>query len=101
MSFESGIIPEELQGTYFDAPSLDMPQQETSLLDLLGNGNAQPTGYQPPATDPVKSSLESFAAGKASQTAEAAPVFFDWNRSQADRYVNSDHYKTLGFNPNI
>jgi len=101
MSFETGIISEDLQGNYFDQPSLDMPQQDTtSLLDLIG-GNQSAPSYQQPAVDPVKSSLEAFAAGKASQTAEAQPISFDWNRSQADRYVNSEHYKTLGFNPNI
>ena len=100
MSFETGIIPEDLQGNYFENPNLDMPQSETNLFDLIG-GNQSAPAYQQPAVDPVKSSLEAFAAGKASKTAEAAPVFFDWDRSQADRYVNSRHYKSLGFNPNL
>jgi len=101
MSFETGIIPEDLQGNYFEDPNLDMPQSETNVFDLIGGGVQSAPSYQQPAEDPVKSSLEAFAAGRASKTAEAAPVFFDWNRSQADRYVNSSHYKTLGFNPNL
>lgn len=28
------------------------------------------------------------------------PVYFDWEKSNADRFVNSPCYKSLGFNPN-
>lgn len=28
-----------------------------------------------------------------------APVTFDWEKTNADRFVNSPCYKTLGFNP--
>src|SRR3954462_3553146 len=37
--------------------------------------------------------------GKRSWMASSAPQFFDWEGSNTDRYINSEYYKELGFNP--
>jgi len=98
MPIETGIIPDQLQGNYFQDPELFVPQQ-TGILDLISTDPGQ--SGQTPQYDPVQNSLDNFENTKTSVTTMAAPKFFDWDRSQADRYVSSDNYKQLGFDPEL
>lgn len=102
MAFESGIIPGELQGNYFLEPYTETPSaSEMGILDLLQPSFQGGISAPQPKYDPIEKSVSDFANAPSSATTLAQPTFFDWDRSQADRYVNSRHYKQLGFNPNI
>lgn len=98
MSVPNSVIPEELQGQYFDDPFLPLPQNETGILDLVN-----PAGYAPPTAGPqlntIESKLDEFAAAPASLDTMAAPRFFDWDATQADRYTQSENFTALGFDP--
>ena len=39
MSVPNSVIPEALQGEYFDDPILSIPEQETGVFDVLSAGN--------------------------------------------------------------
>jgi hypothetical protein len=54
--------------------------------------------YQPPVEDPVFAQLKN-AATIQTKEAQIAPIRFDWDKSNADRYVQSNYYKELGFDP--
>ena len=100
--YKTGNISDELEGSYLPTPDLSLPEddsKQSSLLDLLvpaSNGNFAPTQKQ---VDPIDQKLAAFKATPTSPSTLAAPTYFDYDRSQAARYVQADDYKTLGFNP--
>lgn len=51
-----------------------------------------------PATS-MEAAINSFKNSQPSFQTRSAPVFFDYDKSQAERFVSSDYYKELGFNP--
>jgi len=53
MAVSTGIIPESLQGAYFEDPMLPLPQNDTGLLDLVG-----PSSYIPASGNIQSSSIE-------------------------------------------
>jgi len=65
-----------------------------SLLDILQTSGPGPS--QPITFDPIKSFQ--FPSSPTSEAA-AAPLFFDAQRTNVDRYTNSAYFKQLGFNP--
>src|SRR4029079_19599729 len=42
---------------------------------------------------------DAFASAPSSQATKMEPIKFDWQKSNADRYVNSDYIKQIGFDP--
>lgn len=100
MALETGILTEEIQGSYIDAPQLSLPEPpQLGLLDLASGASFGTAQAEP--VDPVKQGLAEFKQRPSSATALAAPKFFDYDRSQADRYVSSEDYRQLGFNPDL
>jgi hypothetical protein len=100
MALETGVIPQELQGVYSQDPILSLPEVNTSMLDLLaapnmGIGSAGVSSN----TDVVQSGLSAFNNAPASLNTLAAPVMFDYNASQIERYKSSDNFNALGFDP--
>ena len=104
MAFENGVIPNEIEGSYFDDPKLSVPNMsEMGILDLVAPTaiTAAPSLSNTTAFDPVENSLDKFTNEPTSAAYQSAPTFFDYQASQADRYVNSKYYKQLGFDPNL
>jgi len=103
MAFDSGIIPEQLQGDYLKSPDLELPQ-DLGILDIVNPNvnfnqsvNLPTTGS---AFDPVENGLNDFLKKPTSASYQAAPTFFDYNASQANRYTSSKNFSQLGFDPN-
>lgn len=99
MSVPGNVIPEQLEGQYFDDPILPLPQNEPGILDLI---NPTGSGFLPasaPQTDVIGSKLDEFASSPASRDTLSAPVFFDYDAAQTDRYTQSPNFTALGFNP--
>ena len=107
MDFGTGIIPEELQPSYLSEPNLFLPEKEEgpALLDIinLANSSSRSYGYQaPPSLDSVEQGLQNFRKEGPSATAQAAPLFFDKDKAQLDRYTsNTRDFAQLGYNPLI
>lgn len=101
MALDNGIIPQQLEGDFFNDPQLIQPPSlelnpfNTPALQSFNSGAGAPP------VDFVENSLEGFINKPASDSTLAAPTFFDYNASQADRYVNSKNYNQLGFDPRI
>ena len=101
MALETGVIPQELQGVYSQDPYLPLPEpMGANMLDLL----AVPTMNMGsvsniPSRDVVQSGLDAFSSAPASMNTLAAPVFFDYDAAQVDRYKGSDMFNALGFDP--
>jgi hypothetical protein len=96
MAFDNSIIPEEIQGSYFQDPSLSIPTgTDIGLLNLVYPS----LPMQQVQEDPIKNSLDLFESRPASASTMAMPTYFDYEASQADRYVNSKNYGQLGFDP--
>jgi Na+-transporting NADH:ubiquinone oxidoreductase subunit NqrC len=98
MAVETGIIPEALDGMYFDNPDLPMPK-ETGLLDLIDPSPYSGSISGRSSVDPIQQSLQDFANQSTSMETLSAPRFFDYEATQADRYKQSDYFSALGFNP--
>jgi len=98
MAFDNIVIPDEIQGSYFQDPSLSIPTaQDMGLTDLLLPNLGGQISQAP--DDPIKNSLDLFENSPASASTLATPKFFDYEASQADRYVNSKNFGQLGFDP--
>ena len=104
MAFDSGIIPEQLQGDYLKSPDLELPQ-DLGILDIVNPNvnfnqsvNLPTTGS---AFDPVEKGLNDFLKKPTSASYQAAPTFFDYEASQANRYTSSKYFNQLGFDPNL
>jgi len=109
---ENSLIPEALN---VPSSSSNEPFNSVPLPDSLGNGiadllNQVPTLSNPssnikipttPEIDPAVAKLQGFAQAPISSDYQASPVYFDYDRSNADRYVNSKYYKQLGFDPSL
>jgi hypothetical protein len=101
MALETGVIPQELQGVYSQDPYLPLPEPiGANMLDLL----AIPTtgiglGSNTSGKDVVQSGLDAFSSAPSSLNNLAAPVFFDYDAAQVDRYKGSDNFNALGFDP--
>lgn len=99
MDFNTGLIPDQVQPEYIPTASktiLDFIDPfagivNSSLISTSGQSNI----------DPVQSAFSKFANKTASDTANVAPVNFDWERNRTDRFVNASDYKELGFDPAI
>ena len=89
----NSVIPDFIQ-PQFDS---EFKGDNLGILDITNSGNTLAT----PTYDPVAAGLDRFANTKASSTALSSPTTFDYDRTQADRYVNSKYYGQLGFDPNI
>jgi hypothetical protein len=77
-------LPEPALQTDFGNPYAPVPQ-----LDFGGDQSFD-----------LGRALDALSQKKPSFQAATAPVFFDWDKTQADRYVNSEYYQELGFLPN-
>ena len=101
MALETGVIPQELQGVYSQDPYLPLPEPiETSMLDLIASSNMSGGSVvNTPTKDVVQSGLDAFSAAPASMNTLAAPVFFDYQAANVDRYKSSDMFNALGFDP--
>jgi hypothetical protein len=82
--------PADIQG--FPAPDLptsfDNPYRPIPNLDLVRSKEFD-----------LDQAMNSLANKKPSFQAATAPIFFDWDKTQADRYVNSDYFQEKGFVP--
>lgn len=74
----SPTLQSDFQNPYAPIPDLQFEGQKSFDLD---------------------NAMNALANKKPSFQAATAPVFFDWDKTQADRYVNSDYYKEMGFLP--
>ena len=100
MAFDNIVIPDELQGSYLQDPSLSLPTpQNIGLTDLLLPNLGAPASQTP--VNPIQESLDLFESKPASAQTMAAPKFFDYDATQADRYVNSKYFGQLGFDPGL
>lgn len=98
MAFDNIVIPDQIEGSYFQDPSLSIPTaQDMGLVDLLLPSVGAPMSQAP--DNPIQNSLDLFENAPASAQTMAAPKFFDYDASQADRYVNSKYFGQLGFDP--
>ena len=97
MDFPNSVIPEPVNTDNLvpsGADPFSVGNPNAGLLDLVQSPS---TAGSMPANDPFASRI--MPQGKASSEALAAPIFFDAQKSQVDRYTNSDYYGQLGFNP--
>ena len=119
MLLSNSPIPETLEGSYFDSPPvLPMPKELPSLLDLVNPsqqmvfpslppnrvypGMGQGAGYNiAPQTQAgvVENRLKGFASEPVSMETLSAPRYFDYERTQADRYLQAKNFSSLGFDP--
>jgi hypothetical protein len=102
MAIDTGILPESLEGDFFDNPDLSF-QSGPTASDVI---NSLPTlmegvSISRPSVDPIQKSLEAFANAPTSLQTQAAPRFFDYEATRADRYVQSKNFRSLGFNPTL
>jgi hypothetical protein len=94
MQFNAGYIPDEVK------PNFITPDK--TILDFVNpfqdaqNFNPQ---IQSGGGDPLASAFSNFARKGMSESTMAAPTFYDWKGSNADRYVNTDYYRQEGFDP--
>jgi hypothetical protein len=98
-SSPSSLVP---SGYFNDAPRVfeGLPQSD------LGGSFANPFEVASVPSSAGLSAINAFDKGivdfsnqRPSFQTQTAPIFFDWDATQADRYVHSDYYKELGFNP--
>jgi hypothetical protein len=85
----------------FDNPQsftdIGTPDLNTAFENPFTAGRAAP----PPSNeDPLARMLDAQLRKGPSFEAQTAPGFFDWEGSNADRFINSPYYQELGFNPN-
>ena len=101
MALETGVIPQEIQGVYSQDPYLPLPEPVgANMLDLLAVPNmGMGMGSNIPSTDVVQNGLQAFSSAPASMNTLAAPVFFDYDAAQVDRYKSSPNFNVLGFDP--
>ena len=101
MALETGVIPQELQGVYSQDPYLPLPEpMGANMLDLLAIPSMSMGSVSNiPSRDVVQSGLEAFSSAPASMNTLAAPVFFDYDAAQVDRYKGSANFNALGFDP--
>ncbi len=98
MAFDNVVIPDQIIPDYLPEPSLRVP--DTGILDLLSPGYIGGP-LQAENVDPIKQKLDLFESSPASLQQRAMPTYFDWDKSQADRYVNSEYFRQLGFDPGL
>jgi len=101
MALETGVIPQELQGVYSQDPYLPLPEpMGANMLDLLAIPSMSMGSVSNiPSRDVVQSGLDAFSSAPASMNTLAAPVFFDYDAAQVDRYKGSANFNALGFDP--
>ena len=95
--YSGGALPGSID-YQFDDPSVK------STNDFINPFN----DVQVPDTNPepivqktsLNDDLEKFANSASSRETQSANANFDWDKTRADRYVNSDYYKEEGFDPN-
>lgn len=96
MDFPNSVIPEPLNTDNLVPTTnpFEISNPNAGLLDLaLAPSISSPS----PNRDPFANGI--MPQGTASSEALAAPLFFDADKSQADRYINSEYFGQLGFNP--
>ena len=96
MDFPNSVIPEPLNTDNLVPTTnpFEISNPNAGLLDLA---MAPVMSLSSPSKDPFANGI--MPQGPASSGALAAPLFFDANKSQADRYTNSQYFGQLGFNP--
>lgn len=82
-------LPEPNLPTDFLPGAFDNPYKPIPELDLGGSDKSFD----------LNNAMDALANKAPSFQAKTAPIFFDWDKSQADRYVNSDYFNELGFLP--
>jgi hypothetical protein len=96
--FTEGYLPKEV------TPSFISTEQQ-GILDYvspfghLERPQESPITPMNPGRDPMEMALAKFASAPSSAGTKLAPVTFDWDKTNADRYVHGDDYKLLGFDP--
>lgn len=98
MSVPNSVIPDSLQGEYFNDPVLPIPEQETGIFDLLSTGDYSGAEV---SVNTLENKLSEFAGAPTSIETLSAPRFFDYDATQADRYKQSSNFTSIGFNPTI
>ena len=100
MSVPNSVIPEALQGEYFDDPILSIPEQETGVFDVLSAGDYGGASAKS-SINSIENKLSEFAGSPTSIETLSAPRFFDYDATQADRYKQSKYFTSIGFDPTI
>lgn len=78
--------------------ALPIPESVTEFPDPFENiSQSASSGWG--VADNFQKTVNDFSSRRPSFQTKTAPVFFDWDQSQADRYVNSDYYQEQGFLP--
>ena len=96
--YNGGALPGSID-YQFDDPSV---KSTNDFINPFNDVNVPDTTVQPAVEkDPVNSILDKLASAPASRETQSASSNFDWDKTRADRYVNSDYYKELGFDPNV
>jgi len=98
MPVPNSVIPDSLQGEYFNDPILPIPEQETGVFDLLSTGDYSGAEV---SVNTLENKLSEFAGAPTSIETLSAPRFFDYDATQADRYKQSSNFTSIGFNPTI
>ena len=99
MAFDNIVIPGEITGSFLPDPQLRIPQ--AGILDILSPNFGNSFGSYGEQEDPVKKGLMAFRSAPATSERYAAPTYFNWEKSRADRYINSENYRTFGVDPAI
>lgn len=96
MQYNAGIISDPNQDNF-------TPESKTILDFVNPFSDIKPPsiGGNQDDGNSMQNSLSSFAKKPSSDTAKAAPAFFNYDNSNADRYTNSAYYKEQGFDPGI
>jgi hypothetical protein len=104
--FDNGIIPSELIGNYpSESSPILPPTKDLDLLDVINTASSSGPVYQPSASSSssiVDDRLNSFINKGASGASLASPTFFDYDRSQVERYTsNTRDFNALGYVPSL
>jgi hypothetical protein len=95
--YSGGALPGSID-YQFDDPSV---KSTNDFINPFNDVNVPDAATQPVVQkDPVNSILDKLASAPVSRDTQSANANFDWDKTRADRYVNSDYYKELGFDPN-
>ena len=114
--YNTGLIPDEISTPHYPEPKtrieyvdpyadivspphpINKRYNRNSIKDSL-----EGTGFNKTSDslqiDPIEASMDSFANAPATQNAPATPPNFDYENTNAERFINSPCYKSIGFNP--
>jgi hypothetical protein len=99
MEYNAGQVPDKLSFQYNDTNA------NLSTNDFINPFTPADLTLIRPQEDPNKDSVgdlfKNFVKAPATDAVTTSTRHFDWDKTQADRYVNSPYLKEMGFDPNI